>query len=129
MHSDPIADMLNRIQNSLAVKKAEVEVPLSKLSIAVLTLLKNYDYLKNFTINSQERSITVQLAYDKNGRPRIKHIKKISKPGRRLYCSANTLPKVLNNLGIAVISTDRGLITNKEARRAKVGGEIICEIY
>ncbi len=128
--TDPIADMLTRIRNAQAVKKAEVILPYSKLKYNLAQILVKENYLKNCEkVDAQgKQSLSLELSYDAQG-PVIKSLTRISKPGRRVYANHKELPYVLNNLGIAVVSTSKGLMTNKEARQKKMGGEVICEIY
>jgi len=128
MHSDPIADMLTRIRNAQAVKAETVEILFSKVNLAILKLLKESKYIKDIRVDNGVK-IEVFLTYNKNGQPKITHLKRISKPGRRIYVSKNKLPRVLNNYGVAIVSTSLGLMTNKQARQKGIGGEIICEIY
>ena len=128
--TDPIADMLTRIRNASAVKKAEVVLPFSKIKYQIAEILKESGWLKDVEkIKGKFAQIRVELKYDKDGQSTILSIKRISKPGRRVYVDKNNLPVVLNNLGIAIISTSRGLMTNREAKRKSLGGEVICEIY
>jgi small subunit ribosomal protein S8 len=128
MHSDPIADMLTRIRNAQAVKVETVEILFSKVNVAILKLLKENNYIKDIKVDEGIK-IEVFLAYKKDGQPQITHLKRISKPGQRIYVGKNKLPRVLNNYGIAIVSTSSGLMTNKQARQRGLGGEIICEIY
>lgn len=128
MHTDPIADMLTRIRNAQAVRKTTVVIPFSRVSAAVVTLLQEHGFIHAMHID-EFVSIKVILAYDKNKKPKIQHIKRISKPGRRIYVSSDNLPRVLNDYGIAILSTNQGLLTNKQARSRKIGGEVICEVY
>lgn len=137
--TDPIADMLSRIRNASAVKKHEVRLPMSKIKHEIANILKAEGWIadvdvvkaaptkKNATSSFDE--LRLVLKYKKTGRPTISSIKRISKPGLRIYSDKENLPKVLNNLGIAIISTSKGLMTNKEAKKQGLGGEIICEIY
>lgn len=128
--TDPIADMLTRIRNASTVKKAEVVLPFSKIKYQIAEILKESGWLKDVEkIKGKFAQIRVELKYDKDGQSTILSIKRISKPGRRIYVDKNNLPVVLNNLGIAIISTSRGLMTNREAKRKSLGGEVICEIY
>lgn len=128
MHTDPIADMLTRIRNAQAVKKNTVRVPFSKINSAILKLLKENGFIKDVKVDELVR-IEADLMYDDKGRAKIKHIKRISTPGRRMYVGKDEIPKVLNDYGIAILSTHKGLMTNKEARKAGIGGEVICTIY
>jgi len=132
--TDPIADMLTRIRNAQAVKKTEVVLPFSKFKYNLAQLLVKEGWLAGVekTAKSTKRGfdeMCLKLKYHKSGKPVIMSLNRISKPGRRVYVDYQHLPYVLNNLGIAVVSTSRGLMTNKEARRAKIGGEVVCEIY
>ena len=129
--TDPIADMLTRIRNAQAVKQSEVLVPHSQVKFALGEILKREGYLRQITkLNDGTRKIIkIILSYDETGEPVIKSLRRISKPGRRVYCQKEKLPWVLQGMGIAVISTSRGLMTAKEARKANLGGEILCEIW
>jgi small subunit ribosomal protein S8 len=129
MLSDPIADALTRIRNAQMVKKTTVLVTFSKTNEAILTILKEQGYIKKFALSSDKLSIEVSLQYDKKGVPKIKHLKRISKPGKKIYTKSVKIPSVLNDYGIALISTNKGIITNKQAREMKLGGEILCEVY
>jgi small subunit ribosomal protein S8 len=136
--TDPIADMLTRIRNASAVKKHEVVIPMSKIKYEIAKILKVEGWITDLEMiktASKKNKYTVfddiklSLKYKKSGRPVITSIKRISKPGLRIYAGKNNLPVVLNNFGMAIISTPEGLMTNKEAKRRNLGGEIICEIY
>jgi small subunit ribosomal protein S8 len=131
MITDPIADMLTRIRNAQAVKKSEVSLPFSKLKFELAKILKHENYLES--VEKQEEAkfpqLKIVLKYDENNQPAISNIRRVSKPGKRIYVSKNKIPIVLNNLGILIISTSSGLMTNKEAKRKGVGGEILCEVW
>lgn len=130
--TDPIADMLSRIRNASAVKKAEAAIPFSKVKFNIAKILKHEGYLTEVTVVETKKGINqlvVNLKYQADNQPAIEHIKRISRPGQRLYVGKDELPRVLNNLGIAIISTSKGLMTNKQARKEGLGGEIICEVY
>jgi len=130
MHSDPIADILIRIKNAQAVKKRTAKLKFSTTNLNILKLLKENGFLKEIQISGdKKKKITVKLAYEKSGKSKIKHLKRISKPGRRTYVDKNNLPIVLNGYGLAIISTSHGIMTNKEAREKGLGGEVICELY
>jgi small subunit ribosomal protein S8 len=130
MMTDPIADMLTRIRNAVAVKKSEVVLPYSKIKHELAKILKREGYLLEVEkIEEQFNSLKLILKYNDDGQPAILHLKRVSKPGRRVYVSKDKIPYVLNNLGIAVLTTSRGIMTNRQARRSKVGGEIICEVW
>jgi small subunit ribosomal protein S8 len=134
---DPIADMFTRIRNASAVKKSELVLPMSKLKYEIAKILETEGWIKKTAIvagglNGQHNKfdeLQIQLKYRKNGKPQISSIQRVSRPGRRVYVSKNEIPKVLNNFGIAIISTSRGLMTNKEAKKQNIGGEIIGEIF
>jgi len=131
--TDPIADMLTRIRNAQAAKKAEVILPYSKLKYNLAKLMAAEGWLERAEEISGNQGnwhqLKILLKYAKSGKPAIASLKRVSRPGRRIYASYSQMPYVLNGLGIAIISTSRGLITNKAARRSKIGGEVICEIY
>ena len=128
--TDPIADMLTRIRNAQAVKKSDVVVPYSKLKMNLANILVKEGYLGMAEKIDEAGKVIIKITikYEPNG-PVIKNLKRISKPGRRVYVGTKDLPYVLNNIGIAVISTSQGLHTNKVAREKKLGGEVLCEIY
>lgn len=129
--TDPIADMLTRIRNAQAVSKARVEMPYSKVKHNLATILKEEGYLEDVrkTEDANKPVLVVMLKYNSEGVSVIRSVQRISKPGRRVYARNTELPYILNNIGIAVISTSHGLMTNKKARKEKLGGEVICEIY
>jgi small subunit ribosomal protein S8 len=136
--TDPIADMLTRIRNASAVNKTEVILPMSKVKFEIAKILKQEGWIADAEIVKSETeknqtsvfdNIRLVLKYETNGDSVFTKIKRISKPGLRVYVDKNNLPKVLNNLGMAIISTPSGLMTNKEARKKGLGGEVICEIY
>ncbi len=136
--TDPIADMLTRIRNASAVKKYEVVLPMSKMKFEIAQILKKEGWINDTSVikavsaknkTAKFDQLKIVLKYKKSGRPAISNIKRISKPGLRIYVGKDELPRVLNNLGIAIISTSKGLMTNKEAKQVGLGGEVICEIY
>ena len=122
----PVGDFLIQIKNASLAKKREVVVRNTKLIKAVADVLKDLGYLSEVKLSSGE--LTVEIAYHRK-EPLIDQVRLISKPGLRIYSTKDRLPRVLNNLGIAIISTSSGMMTNKEARRKGLGGEVICEIY
>jgi len=129
MMTDPIADMLTRLRNASAVKKEEVVLPYSKLKAEVAKILEQSGYILGYEkLTENGNELKIKLKY-KDNTPAITAIKRISKPGRRVYVSKDHLPIVLNNLGLAIISTSHGLMTNKEAKTKGLGGEIVCEVY
>lgn len=131
MMTDPIADMLIRIKNALSARHKTVVVPASKLKLAIVHVLKNEGYIEDFIYIDEkpQAKIQIQLKYDENKRPVISGVKRVSKPGRRIFMGYKELPKVMNGLGIAIVSTSQGIMTDHEARRRKIGGEVICEIW
>ncbi|RMD51791.1 30S ribosomal protein S8 [Candidatus Parcubacteria bacterium] len=130
MITDPISDMLTRIRNASKVKKSVVEMPLSKMKFALAKVLEKEGYLEKVEkVGESPRAVLkVTLKYD-NNIPAITSIKRISKPGRRVYVKTDDIPVVLSGEGIAVLSTPNGLMTNKEAKKRRLGGEIICEVF
>ena len=130
MITDPISDMLTRIRNAQAVKKSEIVLPFSKVKFAIAKILEKENYVQNVRRIEEGKfpALRIGLKYQ-NRTSAIKNLHRISKPGRRVYAKSTELPKVLSDLGIAIVSTSNGLMTNKEARARHLGGEIICEIY
>lgn len=133
--TDPIGDMLTRIRNAMAVKKPEVVLPSSKIKLAIAEILKQSGYItavekiNGGNAQGNHDEIKIVLKYLGGKEPAITKIKRISKPGLRVYTTKDKLPTVLNSLGIAIISTPQGLMTNKDAKKKNLGGEVICEIY
>ena len=129
--TDPIADMLTRIRNANSAKHKTVDVPASKMKTAIAEILFKEGYIKSFELISNENQgiIRITLKYDEKGTRVIDGIKRISKPGLRVYAGKEELPRVLNGLGIAIISTSKGLKTDKEAREAGMGGEVLAYIW
>jgi len=126
--SDPIADMLTRIRNAQAAKKAAVTMPASKQKLAIAEVLKNEGYIADVTVSGGvKREMTITLKYFE-GRPVIENLQRVSRPGLRVYKSADEIPVVLGGLGVAVVSTSRGMMSDREARRLNEGGEIICQV-
>lgn len=128
--TDPIADYLTRIRNAAKAKKIRVEIPASRTKIGLSEILKNLGYIIDYEIleDNKQNKLNIVLKY-KNGAPAISGLKRISKPGLRVYRSADKLPRVLNGLGTAVISTPKGLLTDKDAKSNLVGGEVVCYIW
>ena len=125
--TDPIADMLTRIRNANAAKHSTVAVPFSNIKESIANILKNEGYIVDYEIKEEgaKKDIVVSIKYV-DGEAVIKGLKRISKPGRRVYSSVENLPKVLGGLGIAIVSTPQGVITDKECRKHNVGGEVLC---
>lgn len=130
MHSDPIADFLTRVRNAQLARHKVVEIPASNLKKEITKILdeKGYILSHKFEDDGKQGVIKIALKYNKSV-PAIKKIERISKPGLRKYAGADSLPRVLNGLGIAILSTSKGVITDKEARTENVGGEVLCYVY
>ncbi len=129
--TDPLADMLTRIRNASSAKHDTVDIPASHLKEAVAKILKAEGYIKNFKIIVDEKKhgiLRIFLKYDANRRGVI-NLKRVSKPSRRVYVGRDEIPSVLSGLGISILSTSKGVLTDKEARRANVGGEVLCYIW
>ena len=129
--TDPVADMLTRIRNALQAAHEIVNIPSSTLKINLANVLKSEGYIKNLRIISdgRHRYIRVFLKFDKNGIPVIEGLKRISKPSCRVYAGYNEIPEVLNGYGVNIVSTSKGIMTDREARKQKVGGEILCAVW
>ena len=128
MMSDPIADLLTRIRNGQSAGKAEVSMPSSKAKIAIVEVMKSEGYVVDYSVSSDSKPVlTVTLKYFE-GRPVIDKLKRVSRPGLRIYKGNDELPKVLNGLGVAIVSTSAGLMTDSQARSAGHGGEVLCTI-
>ncbi len=127
--SDPIGDMLARIKNAQVRNHSKVSLPSSKFKAKIADVLKSEGYIIDYKINDEKKpSIEINLKYN-SGNPVINTIERISKPGRRIFSSASSLPKINNGLGIAIISTPEGVMTDIDARKKKLGGEIICKVF
>lgn len=129
--TDPIADMLTRIRNANTVGHETVEIPASKMKISIAEILKEEGYINGFDVieDNKQGIIKVNMKYGANNEKVINGIKKISKPGLKVYAKANEVPKVLGGLGIAIISTSKGVVSDREARNLGVGGEVICYVW
>ncbi len=129
--TDPIADMLTRVRNANQMRHEVVEMPGSKVKLSVLEVMKNEGFIKNieFVEDDKQGIIKVYLKYSDLKERVIKGLRRISKPGLRVYASSNDIPKVLSGLGVAILSTSRGVMTGKEAKKQKIGGEIIAYIW
>ena len=127
--SDPIGDMLARIKNAQVRNHSKVSLPSSKFKAKIADVLKTEGYIIDYKINDEKKpSIEINLKYN-SGNPVINTIERISKPGRRIFSSASSLPKINNGLGIAIVSTPQGVMTDVDARKKKLGGEIICKVF
>jgi small subunit ribosomal protein S8 len=131
MLTDPVADMLTRLRNANQALHDTVVMPGSKLKIEIAKLLESEGYIIGWSEEGtgKEHTLTVKLKYDKSRRQVISGLKRISKPGRRVYVDSTSIPKVLGGMGVAVISTSHGLLSGQEARKRGVGGEVLCEVW
>lgn len=131
--TDPVADMLTRIRNANTAMQDTVRMPSSKLKEALAGILQREGYIEGFTVTDDPgrpgRVLEVRMKYSADRRRTISGIKRVSKPGLRVYTKADTLPRVLGGLGVAVLSTSQGLMTDREARKRKVGGEVLCYVW
>tara|TARA_X000000950_G_scaffold5390_1_gene5569 strand:+ start:255 stop:650 length:396 start_codon:yes stop_codon:yes gene_type:complete len=128
--SDPIGDMIARVKNAQARKHKKVELPSSKFKSKIAGILKNEGFIKDFKVSTEEKRniLSLELKYH-SGNPVISNFERVSKPGRRIFSSADSLPKINNGLGIAILSTPKGVMTDIDARKQKVGGEIVCKVF
>jgi len=131
MYTDPIADMLTRIRNANMVAHETVEMPCSKLKIELAKLLKDEGYIVDYSVKlvGKFNILAIVLKYDAKRKPVISNLKRISKPGLRSYCKSKNLPKVLGGLGVAIVSTSKGLLSDRKARKENIGGEVICYVW
>ncbi|HWX41979.1 MAG TPA: 30S ribosomal protein S8 [Blastocatellia bacterium] len=129
--TDPIADMLTRIRNALGARHPKVDVPVSKLKVEIARILREEGFINNYKLIGEgaRRNIRIYLRYGPKGEHVVSKLERISKPGCRVYTPSTTIPKVLGGLGINILSTSRGLMTDRQARREKVGGELLCRVY
>jgi small subunit ribosomal protein S8 len=127
--SDPIADMLTRIRNAQLVEKASVAMPSSKLKVAIAQVLQDEGYIENFKVSSDagKNQLEIGLKYYA-GRPVIERIERVSRPGLRVYRGRDAIPQVMNGLGVAIVTTPRGVMTDRKARQTGVGGEVLCYV-
>ena len=127
--SDPIGDMIARIKNALVRNHKKVELPSSNFKTKIADILKNEGFIKDFKVNEDKKpTLSLELKYY-SGNPVISTFERVSKPGRRIFSSADSLPKINGGLGIAIVSTPKGVMTDIDARKQKVGGEIICKVF
>ena len=128
--SDPIGDMIARVKNAQAREHKKVKLPSSKFKSKIADILKNEGFIKDFKVSTEEKKniLSLELKYH-SGNPVISNFERVSKPGRRIFSSADSLPKINNGLGIAILSTPKGVMTDLDARKQKVGGEIVCKVF
>jgi len=129
--SDPLADMLTRIRNGVAARFESVEMPLSKLKVGVAKVLKEEGYITDYQVIDEgvQGTLKVTLKYGPNDEQVITGIRRVSKPGLRQYKKSSNIPKVMSGLGVGILSTSKGIMTDREARRLNVGGELLCEVW
>ena len=129
--TDVIADMLTRIRNAISAKHLTVDIPVSKMKLSIAEILKNEGYITNFELVGEgvQQNIHITLKENESSPYVISGLKRISKPGLRIYANSNNLPKVINGLGIAIISTNKGIMTDKQARENRVGGEVLAYVW
>jgi small subunit ribosomal protein S8 len=133
MMTDPIADMLTRIRNSVRVERPQVQMAVSKVKRGLAEVLKREGYIWDWSESAEQgkpgKQLLIELKYGPNGERVISHIKRVSTPGRRIYSGSRRLRPILNGLGISIISTSRGVISDREARQRNLGGEVLCEVW
>jgi len=131
MMTDPIADMLTRIRNALKARKEEVDIPSSNLKKRIAEVLKEEGFIKGFRVipDGKQGILRVFLKYDEQGSPVISGLQRVSKPGQRVYVGKEEIPRVMGGLGVAILTTSRGVMTDREARKVGVGGEVICYVW
>jgi small subunit ribosomal protein S8 len=129
--SDPIADMLTRVRNALRAKHQKVDVPASKLKMEIARILKEEGYIINFKLaeDGTQKSIRLYLKYTPTNEPAIAAIERVSRPGCRVYVGSNDIPRVLGGLGVNILTTPRGVMTGRDARKEGVGGELLCQVW
>ena len=128
--SDPIGDMIARVKNAQDRNHKNVELPSSNFKVKIADILKNEGFIRDFKVSTEEKKniLSLELKYH-SGNPVISNFERVSKPGRRIFSSADSLPKINNGLGIAILSTPKGVMTDIDARKQKVGGEIVCKVF
>lgn len=130
---DPISDMLTRIRNAIGARHTKVDVPASRLKIEVARILKEEGYITNYSIKTNEgsnaRTLRIFLRYGPKGESVISELKRVSRPSLRVYVASDEIPKVLGGLGVNILSTSQGVMTGKQARKSKIGGELLCSVY
>jgi len=129
--TDPIADMLARIRNAVEAKHSRVDIPASKLKLEIARILKEEGYVNNFVVKGEgvKKIVRIFLRYDSRGTSSITYLARVSRPGRRVYVGSHEIPKVLGGYGVNIVSTSRGLMSGKTARRENIGGELLAQIY
>lgn len=131
MWSDPVADMLTRVRNAARVRKPQVSIPCSKVKVGIARVLKEQGYIVDFDVieDTKQGQLRIELKYGPRGEDLIHRLKRESKPGRRRYVGVEELPKVLDGLGVAIVSTSRGILSDQACREQRIGGEVLCSVY
>ena len=133
MMTDPIADMLTCIRNAVRIERPRVEMPLSKVKCGLAEVLKREGYIWDWREEHEDgapsKQVSIELKYGPNGERVIRHIRRVSKPGRRVYVGNKDIPRVKNGIGVAILSTSKGLMTDQDSRRAGLGGEVLCSVW
>jgi small subunit ribosomal protein S8 len=131
MMTDPIADMLTRIRNAAMTRKRRVSMPSSKMKLAIARILKEEGFIQHYDVTNEkpQPQLRIVLRYDREKRPVITNLKRVSKPGRRIYVKHDEIPWVLSGMGIAILSTPKGVLSDRKARKLGVGGEVICYVW
>jgi small subunit ribosomal protein S8 len=127
--TDPIADMLTRIRNGALARHLDVDVPVSKLHLEIAKILHREGYIRGYQLVNTGRTVRIRLRYDARREPVIHGLRRVSKPGRRVYAGKDRLPRVLGGLGVAIVSTSQGVMTDREARSRRIGGEVIGQVW
>jgi|SRR6516162_4769098 small subunit ribosomal protein S8 len=129
--TDPIADLLTRIRNAQQAKHKQVDVPASKMKVAIVTILKDEGFVDGYKVLEEgaQGTIRIQLKYGTAGERAIQGVERVSRPGRRVYCGKDEIPKVLDGLGLTILSTPKGVLTGQACRRLGVGGEVLCNVW
>lgn len=129
--TDPISDMLTRLRNATLVRQGSVRVPYSRMKHRIADILSREGWIGAVAVDTSEalKTLKIALKYTPNGEPVLRHIRRISKPGHRVYVGRKDIPVVLNNLGVSVLSTSKGIMSNHQAKKSHVGGEVLCEVY
>jgi small subunit ribosomal protein S8 len=131
MMTDPIADMLTRVRNAIQIERPFVDIPTSKMKVGIAQVLQREGYIWDYEVidGAPRPTLRINLKYGPNGERVIQHIERTSKPGCRVYCGVDTVPRVLQGMGICILSTNKGMLSNREARSQNVGGEVLCKIW
>jgi small subunit ribosomal protein S8 len=129
--TDPISDLLTRIRNAQAARHKTLDVPSSKMKVAIVAILKDEGYVDNFSVNEEgpQGTVRIQLKYGVAGERTIHGLERVSRPGRRVYCGKDEIPRVLDGLGLTILSTPKGVLTGQACRRLGVGGEVLCNVW